>query len=117
MYRKLLILALAAFVCTPQVAQAHTTKSAEIKKDTITVLSEVAVVAKMKQKNNLREESLSSTTIKLGEIELMINENYQLAMPALMLMTNGSRKNHRQFAALNTHKRMLSHFSHIIPPL
>jgi hypothetical protein len=69
MYRKLLILALAAFVCTPQVAQAHTTKSAENKKDTITVLSEVAVVAKMKQKNNLREESLSSTTIKLGEIE------------------------------------------------
>lgn len=40
-----------------------------VRKDTLTHLSEIAVIAKMKQKNNLREEPLSSTTIKLGDIE------------------------------------------------
>ncbi len=94
MYRKLLILALAAFVCTPQVAQAHTIKSAENKKDTITVLSEVAVVAKMKQKNNLREESLSSTTIKLGEIErnqVVSLQDAAMQVPNLHIPSYGSK--------------------------
>lgn len=39
------------------------------KKDTATVLSEIAVVAKVKQKNDLRVEPLSATVVKLGEIE------------------------------------------------
>ena len=94
MYKKLLILALAAFVCKPQVAQAHTTKSAENKKDTITVLSEVAVVAKMKQKNNLREESLSSTTIKLGEIErhqVVSLQDAAMQVPNLHIPSYGSK--------------------------
>ena len=38
-------------------------------KDTVTALAEVAVVARMKQKNDLRQEPLSATVIKLGEIE------------------------------------------------
>ena len=94
MYRKLLILALATMVCKPQVAQAHTTKSAENKKDTITVLSEVAVVAKMKQKNNLREESLSSTTIKLGEIErnqVVSLQDAAMQVPNLHIPSYGSK--------------------------
>ena len=38
-------------------------------KDTAVALSEVAVVAQLKQKNNLRLEPLSSSTITLGTIE------------------------------------------------
>ncbi len=37
--------------------------------DTVTVLDEVAVVAHLKQKNNLRLEPLSSSVLKMGEIE------------------------------------------------
>ena len=69
MYRRLLILALAVTAYVPSFAASDSYKAAENKKDTVTVLSEVAVVAKMKQKNDLREDPLSSTTIKLGEIE------------------------------------------------
>ena len=69
MYRRLLILALAVTASVPSFAAGDTHTTAENKKDTITVLSEVAVVAKMKQRNNLREDPLSSTTIKLGDIE------------------------------------------------
>lgn len=69
MYRKLIILTLAVTASVQSFAAGDIRTSAENKKDTINVLSEVAVVAKMKQKNNLREEPLSSTTIKLGEIE------------------------------------------------
>ena len=38
-------------------------------KDTVTALAEVAVIARMKQKNDLRQEPLSATVIKLGDIE------------------------------------------------
>ena len=69
MYRRILIWALAVTASVPSFAAGDAHTAAENKKDTITVLSEVAVVAKMKQKNNLREDPLSSTTIKLGEIE------------------------------------------------
>ena len=69
MYRRILIWALAVTASVPSFAAGDPHTAAENKKDTITVLSEVAVVAKMKQRNNLREDPLSSTTIKLGEIE------------------------------------------------
>lgn len=66
----------------------------ENRKDTVTVLSEVAVVAKMKQKNNLREESLSSTTIKLGEIErkqVVSLQDAAMQVPNLHIPNYGSR--------------------------
>ena len=66
MNRRVISVVLAAFVLVPQFLSA---KNYREEKDTVAVLSEVAVVAKMKQRNNLRDESLSSTTIKLGEIE------------------------------------------------
>lgn len=39
------------------------------RQDTVTVLDEVAVVAHLKQKNDLRVEPLSSSVLKMGEIE------------------------------------------------
>ncbi|MBO5700152.1 MAG: TonB-dependent receptor [Bacteroidales bacterium] len=65
-YQRVIIAVLGALVMAPQIS---TGKNYREEKDTVSVLSEVAVVAKMKQKNNLREEPLSSTTIKLGDIE------------------------------------------------
>ena len=70
-YSKAFLAVLCALSVAPQVSFGKEYKGINYReeKDTVTVLSEVAVVAKMKQKNNLREEPLSSTTIKLGDIE------------------------------------------------
>ncbi len=40
-----------------------------VQQDTVTLLEEVAVVAHLKQKNDLRLEPLSSSVLKMGEIE------------------------------------------------
>ena len=63
-------------------------------KDTVTALSEIAVVAKMKQKNNLREEALSSTTIKLGNIErkqVISLHDVSMQTPNLYIPSYGSK--------------------------
>lgn len=50
-------------------ADIYSQQQAFAQQDTVAALSEVAVVAKAKQKNDLRLEPLSSTVIKLGNIE------------------------------------------------
>ncbi len=69
-------------------------ESVKERQDSVTVLSEIAVVAKAKQKNNLREEPLSATVVKLGEIERkqitsLSDLSYQT--PNLYIPSYGSR--------------------------
>lgn len=94
MYRKLVSCALAIFAIVPTVAYGNTYKIADNKKDTITALSEIAVVAKMKQRNDLREDPLSSSTIKLGEIErkqVVSLHDASMQTPNLYIPSYGSK--------------------------
>lgn len=96
MYLKSTICALAVLCAIPQISMAETAgkNNPENNRDTVTVLSEVAVVAKMKQKNDLRDEALSSTTIKLGEIErkqIISLQDASLQAPNLHIPDYGSR--------------------------
>ena len=96
MYLKSFICALAIACALPQGATAYNIAKTENKtgKDTVTALSEVAVVAKMKQKNDLRQESLSSTTIKLGDIErkqIVSLQDASSQVPNLHIPQYGSR--------------------------
>ncbi len=94
MYRRILIWALAVTASVPSFAAGDIYKAAENKKDTITALSEVAVVAKMKQRNDLREDPLSSTTIKLGDIErrqVVSLQDASMQTPNLHIPNYGSK--------------------------
>ena len=96
MYLKSFICALAIACALPQGATAYNIAKTKNKtgKDTVTALSEVAVVAKMKQKNDLRQESLSSTTIKLGDIErkqIVSLQDASSQVPNLHIPQYGSR--------------------------
>ncbi len=96
MYLKSTICALAVLCAASQISMAETAGKSipENNRDTVTVLSEVAVVAKMKQKNDLRDEALSSTTIKLGEIErkqIISLQDASLQTPNLHIPDYGSR--------------------------
>ncbi|MBO7268773.1 MAG: TonB-dependent receptor plug domain-containing protein, partial [Bacteroidales bacterium] len=95
-YSKAFLAVLCALSVAPQVSFGKEYKGINYReeKDTVTVLSEVAVVAKMKQKNNLRDESLSSTTIKLGEIErkqIVSLSDAAVQVPNLHIPSYGSR--------------------------
>lgn len=66
----------------------------KIKRDSVNALSEVAVVAKAKQRNNLREEPLSATILKLEGIERKkVNSLTDLAnqTPNLYIPNYGSK--------------------------
>ncbi len=99
LYRSLLVGALAAILAMPHTSYGETKskinyREAKEGKDTVTALSEVAVVAKMKQKNNLREEALSSTTIKLGSIErkqVVSLHDVSMQTPNLYIPSYGSK--------------------------
>ena len=70
--KMILAAAVAVMLAAPQVkgeAIRNCREEINPEKDTVTALAEVAVVARMKQKNDLRQEPLSATVIKLGEIE------------------------------------------------
>lgn len=96
MHLKNSLFALALLCAVPDVALAETVGNKDTTdiKDKVNVLSEIAVVAKMKQKNNLREDALSSTTLNLGEIERkQINslQDVSLHTPNLYIPEYGSR--------------------------
>ncbi|MBQ5783692.1 MAG: TonB-dependent receptor plug domain-containing protein, partial [Bacteroidales bacterium] len=65
---RVFILLCGAFCLMPAQVSASDIEVKE-KQDSVTQLSEIAVIAKAKQKNDLRLEPLSATVIKLGEIE------------------------------------------------
>ena len=99
LYRSLLTGVLAGILAIPHTSFGETAnngnyREAKSGKDTVTALSEVAVVAKMKQKNNLREEALSSTTIKLGNIErkqMVSLHDVSMQTPNLYIPSYGSK--------------------------
>ena len=65
---RVFILLCGAFCLMPAQVSASDIEVKE-KQDSVTQLSEIAVIAKAKQKNDLRLEPLSATVIKLGDIE------------------------------------------------